>query len=233
MVGGRDIALSSLLCLSALISHILTCTISPEQAVIHYHCVIYPYVPREHSSQSNKQCFHEETIKQILLYWIRNSPSYFPSPSPILLIFKVTMVKGFSDNVSREKNFSLSLTRVGGIYLFLVSLSPLLWERMLLFKKFTTKQCFRSKLSHEEHFLLFISPQLVFTRDGRKSLSGYEGRLDLEKDFTTGLLTRFHYFVCPELTHFLFCVLPSPSRSYPFFLFKHMVDFGVAMLVQV
>ena len=170
--------------------------------MIHYHCILYPSVPREHSSQCNKQCFHEETIKQILLYWVRNSPSYFPSPSPILLIFKVTMAKGFSDNISREKNFSLSLTQVGGIYLFLVSLSPLLWERMLLFKKFTTKQWFRSpKLSHEEHFQLFISPHTCPHQGWKKVLERTWRQV--------GLREGFYHWVIDWIP--LFCV----SRTHP------------------
>ena len=60
-------------------------------------------------------------------------------------------------------------------------------------------------------FCFSFLPTVVLTSNGRKFLSGSEGRFDLEKNFTTGLLTRFHYFVCSELTHFLF---------YSFFLLE-------------
>lgn len=127
------------------------------------------------------QSFHEATIKQILLYWGRTSPSYFPSLPQIPLISKVTMAKGFSGKISRDKNFSLSLTQVGGICLFL---SPLLWERTLFFKKFTTKQWFRSpKLSHEERFLLFISPYSCPHQQWKKVLEWIWGQIWLREEF--------------------------------------------------
>lgn len=76
---------------------------------------------------------------------------------------------------------------------------------------------------------------LAFVWVEGKTLSGFEGRLteDLEKNFTTGLLTGFHYFVHPELIHFLFWVLPPFSRNHPFFLFIHVVNLGVAIFVQM
>ena len=157
------------------------------------------------------QSFHEATIKQILLYWGRTSPSYFPSLPQIPLIFKVTMAKSFSGKISRDKNFSLSLTQVGGICLFFSSLLDYGKEHCSLKSSLPNNDSDLLNFLMKRAFCFSFLPTFVLTSDGRKFLSGSEGRFDLEKNFTTGLLTRFHYFVCSGLTQFLF---------YSFFLLE-------------
>ena len=179
----------------------------------HYHCIFHPCPKR--AELTMLQSFHEATIKQILLYWGRTSPSYFPSLPQIPLIFKVTMAKSFSGKISRDKNFSLSLTQVGGICLFFSSLLYYGKEHCSLKSSLPNNDSDLLNFLMKRAFCFSLLPTFVLTSDGRKFLSGSEGRFDLEKNFTTGLLTRFHYFVRLGLTHFLF---------YSFFLLETILS---------
>ena len=176
--------------------------------------------------------FHEATIKQILLYWGKTSPSYFPSLPQIPLIFKVTTAKGFSGKITRDKNFSLLHTQVGGICLFFSSLLYYGKEHCSLKSSLPNNDSDLLNFLIKRDFYFSFLPTFVLTSDGRKFLSESEGRFDLEKNFTTGLLTRSHYFVCSKLTHFLSYSFFLLETIPPPFLSTRLIS-EWAMLVQV
>ena len=125
------------------------------------------------------------------------------------------MAKSFSGKITRDKNFSLSLTQVGGICLFFSSLLYYGKEHCSLKSSLPNNDSDLLNFLMKRAFCFSLLPTFVLTSDGRKFLSGSEGRFDLEKNFTTGLLTRFHYFVRSGLTHFLF---------YSFFLLETILS---------
>lgn len=158
----------------------LTQTISPELSVIHYHCIFIPL--SQESVAHNVTIFSWSHNKANITVLGQDLSKLFSILPQIPLIFKVTMAKVFSGKISRDKNFSLSLTQVGGICLFL---SPLLWERTLFFKKFTTKQRFRSPLNFlmKSAFCFSFLPTVILTSNGRKVLEWIWGQIWLTEEF--------------------------------------------------
>lgn len=191
-----------LLWLSAFDLPSLTPDKSAPIVAIHYHCIFHP-LSQESLAHTNHSPFNSQLKKENITVLGQDLSKLFSILQ--ILIFKVTMAKGFSGKRYQDKTLACPLP--ARICPFL---SPLLWERTL-FQSSLTKH--HSDLLNFLMKMLFVflplSPQCP--HHAMNVLLEIWGRSDSRRP-TTKLLTR-SIILCSELTHFLSSLLPS--RTIP------------------